>query len=1033
MQIGMLVLVLTVPALTATAQKKPAATATNKAPAAAKAPIAAPLAPKPPPLAHKPAALPSAPKADPQPSGPSASSDFDAAEDIYRAGDWEKALKAFQDFETKNPYSGARPMSQYYQGWCLFNLKRYDDSIKVLTKLIMNYREAPIIPEATLKLAECYREMKNLKAATAMYVDFQKKNPNSPFLSQAIIGESWVRYKNGDHAGARQVLNQIFTRYGHNLQATLDAQFLMGQIYTEEKKFAEAHELFRRIAEQSNNPRASEALFSQAESFYEAKNYADAIKYFKRVQSKTALIATINAQLEPLVNQRAELVRAGADLGTLPIQIQQLQSLAVQLNQRDDIRAVALFRIANAYQELKRPEEASVIYRILIEKYFDAYYANKEKKKTIEFAMYGLIQALTESRRLSEANLLTERFKKEFPDSVMLDSAGYMQAISIFSAGNFQDALDRFQKFLPTCKNAEMTESTEFYIAACNYGLENFSKAIELFNAFLKKHPNSKLTADVLFRLGRANFELAQRSQDAVEIKKLLNNAIQFYEQVRSKYPKYESLHEVTFQLGYLYNFYGAHNEPGAYDKAVAAFTDFVTQWPAQTGPNNRLLAPEAYYQTARAHLAAKHFAQAIEAYNNVFEKYPDNELAPYAAMESGSAYFDLKQPEKGLAALCSYTEKYPTHVKVGDVLFAIGSQLEANKTDEALKIFTDLVARTTKADDKLREAWLNPAIEAQRHIANILEKSGDIKPAVASCENFLQQFANEPVAVREIFARLSAIYRKAKLAADGYAEFDKLAQQYSKNATFRIAAATSAIELALAEKDYTRAADTATKLLKDPENGRFPAVTYIAIGNTFLKTAQMEQSRNIFQKSLSLYPHDKNAAALANLGLGQALLQLKDFNGAQAAFEKQMPADPSQAAPEALLGLAKIYEEQGRGKDPKDPINVKAIEYYQVAARSGRRDIKGEAFYRIGMFLYNSNEKKGALPFFMQLFSAPEPFAEEGQFRQAECHETLGNFPTALTAYRLYTRRYPNGKFKAQADAKVAELTAKIQATPAQ
>ena len=987
------------------------------------APITAPLGPKPP-------ALPTTTTSnETKPTGPSPRTTFDEAEDLYRSGDWEKALKVFQAFETKYPYSGARPTAQYYQGWCYFNLKRYDEAIKVITRLVMNYKEAPIVPEATLKMAECYREKKDFKAATQLYRDFQKKYKDNLFTPQAMMGEAWVLYKSNNLDAAKKVIYEVRQKYAHNPQVLLDTTFLLGQVLIEEKKFNEARDLFRRIAEQSNNPSAAAALYSLADSFYEAKNYADAIKYFKRVQSRNALLANISAQIAPLITQRNELVRIGADLGALSWQIQQLQTIANQINQREDLRAVALFRIANAYQELKRPEEASVVYRILVEKY--------PALKTAEYSLYGLIQSLTESKRLPEANIYTEQFKKQFPQSKMLDSAGYLQSISVFSSGNFQDALQRFERFLPTCKDPKMVESTEFYIAGCHYGLEEYPKAIELFNAFLKKHPNSTLMPDAIFRLGRSSFELAQRAEKPAEIKKLLGDAIQYYEQVHTKFSKYEGLPEVTFQLGYLYNYYGAHNEPTAYDKAIGAFSDIVQKWPSQLSSSGRPLAPEAWYQIARAHLAARRFDKAIEAYKKIAENYPDNELAPFAAFEAGSAYYDLKKPAEGLAALRAYIEKYPTHSKVGDVLFAIGSQLESTQPAEARAIYKDLIERTTKAEAANRDAWLNPAIESQRRIVNFYEKDNDIKGAVADCEAFLAKFADESIAVREIFSRLASLYRKAKLIADGYAEFDKLAQQYAKNPAFRVAAATSSIELALTEKDFPRAAATATKLLQDPEKDRLPAVTCVAIGNTFLKTEKNDLARDVFRKAIKLYPNDNNAVTLANLGLGQALLALKDFNGAETAFGKQMPSNLTEAAPEALIGLAKIYEEKGLTLSPTNAINVKAVQFYTIAFQSGRRDIANDAFHHLGNFFFNIKEtdpakdkenKKAALPYFMRLFFAGEPLAEEGTIRAAQCHEALGNLSAALSAYKTYVRRYPNGKFKVEANNRISELTPKVQ-----
>ncbi|MCX7887449.1 MAG: tetratricopeptide repeat protein, partial [Verrucomicrobiae bacterium] len=349
---------------------------------------------------------------------------------------------------------------------------------------------------------------------------------------------------------------------------------------------------------------------------------------------------------------------------------------------------------------------------------------------------------------------------------------------------------------------------------------------------------------------------------------------------------------------------------------------------------------------------------------------------------------------------------------------------------EEAKRAYKELVERTAKAEGENRTAWLNPTIEAQRRLVNLYENSNEIEVAVRDCESFLERFANEPVAVREVVARLAALYRKAKLINEGYATLERLGERYQQNPAFRVATATGIIELALSEKDYSRAATVAAKLLEDPEKDRFPAVTYVALGNTFLKTDKPEQARDVFRKVLSLYPNDKNATQLAYLGLGQALLALKDYDGAEDAFNKQMPQNLAEAAPEAIIGLARIYEEKGRTKDPKDPINVKAVEYYQLAAKSGRRDLKNEAFYRLGNFFFNLKDYKAALPFLMQLFAAPEPMAEEASFRTAQCHEALGNPSAALSAYKIYVRRYPNGKFALEANRKIGELTPKAQAS---
>jgi TolA-binding protein len=646
-----------------------------------------------------------------------------------------------------------------------------------------------------------------------------------------------------------------------------------------------------------------------------------------------------------------------------------------------------ILKKAECYRELKQYEEASVVYRHLLEKY--------PNDKVAEQANFGLIQTLVQRGEHEKAGAETEAFKRRYPRSLLLENTSLIQAEAVFGQKNYRDALPLYQKSLAGAKDAQLAETVEFRIASCYFNLEQFDKARDAFAALPRKYPQGKLVADALLHLGLTYYEIATRSTDPKVTQPSLVEAAKAYEEIRVKHPQVENVPDATFYLGKLYSFLGD------YDKSIAMFQELAQKWPAHDK------TPEAMFLTARAQLSAKRFDNAVGAYRAMLEKFPDHDFAPFAAFEIASAHADAKRFPEMVEALRDYVRRYPNHGKVGDALYAIGTQLEAQKkNDEAIAAYRDLVDRAAKADP-LTDELRNSAIGAQLRISALL----DVKPAIFDCEGALAKFANDPTAARAMVSQIAVLYRKDKLAAEGCAKLDQLAQQYQANAAIRVACATSTIDLALGEKDFIRAGAAAAKLLADPEHDKLPAASYVAIGNVFLKTEKFAQARDAFEKV---------QLPVGQLGLGQALFELKQYDAAETALNEI----PAPTPPDADLTLAKVHESKGKLKE--------AVDLYNKVLQSGRGEIGVEASYRLGNIFFNMTDpvkskdnKKTALAYFARLLFATGPMAEEAAYRAGECHEALGNKPQACTTFQGYVKRFPTGKFVEEAKSKIARLCA--------
>ncbi len=954
--------------------------------------------------------------------------DLAEAVTLYQDGKYAEALAAIQKFQTTHKFSALLAEAIYYEGWCFWAQQKYAEALASFERLARMYPTAPLATEAVLRQAECQRAMEKLPEALKLYREFIAENPQHDLLPQALLGEATTLRLQKDYNGAKATLQKLLTEFEQDTPVRLDALFLLGQILNEQKDYAGAQAVFKQIAAQRTNPRATEGLFLAAETMFDSQRFADAVEYYRRVQSKPAILAGIANEIAALEARRGEFFRQNA-VTVYQTRMETLRRLQQKFADAADLHPAALFRIANCYLSLGKPEEASVVYRQFLRLY--------PTDRLAEQAQFGLIQALTERRQLVEAEQEKKAFEAKYAGSKLLTAAEFMQAESLLGRQEYERAIASYQKYITTSKDEELIQTAKFRIATCFFGLKEFERARDALNEFLRQYPQSKLVPDALFRLGRTHYELSQRAAQAEQeepTKLNLTKAAEVFEQLRANHPQAANLPEATFQLGYIYSLLGVF-EPANYDKAIAAFSDFAKRWPEYTGADGQSLVPESLFQIGRCHVARNRYDQAVAAYQKIVDDHPQATLAPFAGFEIANVYATAQQPAKMIEAFRRYIEEFPDHVKVGDALYAIGSTYEnQQQADEALAAYRQLVTQAMAVGDRLPDEFRNAAVAGQIRIAAILEEREKFEEAVAGCEEFLTKFAHEPVVVRTMINQIAQIYRKARRTHQAYARLAEIAARLQQIAAVRHAAATAEIELALGERDYARANPAVQRLLVDPNRDQLPAGSLAALGNAFLKTDRAAQALEIFQQMRTRFSGDPRSVALATVGIGQAYLGLGQYDEAAKEFQQVLaqPDVPGMVLPEAELGLGKVYLAQAAGRSVQDPTNVKAVELLTRVLASSRGELAGEASFHLGQFFFaqSGDPQKGkencktALAYFLRVaLLTGGAMGEEAAFRSAQCHECLGNVEAARGAYNAYLRRFATGAFAQEARAKLAAL----------
>ena len=105
--------------------------------------------------------------------------DYDAALEVFRAGDFKGAQKAFAAFVKNYPRSGLAPSALFWLGNAQYATRNYKEAISNFRSLLTAVPNHERAPEAMLAIANCQLELKDQRAARATLEQLLKTYPHS--------------------------------------------------------------------------------------------------------------------------------------------------------------------------------------------------------------------------------------------------------------------------------------------------------------------------------------------------------------------------------------------------------------------------------------------------------------------------------------------------------------------------------------------------------------------------------------------------------------------------------------------------------------------------------------------------------------------------------------------------------------------------------------------------------------------------------------------------------------------------------------
>ena len=149
---------------------------------------------------------------------------------------WTAAQKTFETFMAEFPRSKYDRRAQMWRGWCLENLKKYDDAIRDYNAVLRFHIRDEISARAQFQIGECYMAKKKYEKAIKALVQVElnySSLKNKSWCARAMLEMGQALDKLGKKDQAIEQYKKVVKKYPGMDEATVATELLqMHQVYT---------------------------------------------------------------------------------------------------------------------------------------------------------------------------------------------------------------------------------------------------------------------------------------------------------------------------------------------------------------------------------------------------------------------------------------------------------------------------------------------------------------------------------------------------------------------------------------------------------------------------------------------------------------------------------------------------------------------------------------------------------------------------------------------------------------------------------
>lgn len=585
------------------------------------------------------------------------------------------------------------------------------------------------------------------------------------------------------------------------------------------------------------------------------------------------------------------------------------------------------------------------------------------------------------------------------------EKKGSEKALAIYEdAAEFQNnkafelAIEEWRRLLKDYPTDPMASSAAHYLGVAYLQLEtpDYESAIDAFATALKD-PNLEMRNEALLNLGWCLFTKARQAQpDSPEQKKGLQEAESKLKEFLKENPRGEFTDQAQFYLGEIAYTWGDTKQAVRYYGKVIDSPEY----------SKSPLLPDAVYAAAVAYEERKDIRQAEKLYRRFLKDHKDHRFVP----EVGVRLADLLLAKNKIDEATQILSGLPTSTSIADfVLLRLGYALsQAGRGEEAAKKYEELLAKYPNSEH---------ARSAAVSLGQTLFNQGRYDEATQRFQTALK--GQDETSADAAHWMAVGLMRQNK--TDQAMKILRDAMQWAKGPT-KVVLQMDFADGLYASPDKLEEARVAYEQLAE-QNPDHPLASRAAYNAAFaaLQTRKFPAARKWSEWFLQRFPQDPLRSDVAYIAAETLLLQ-GEYEASTEAYRKLRQADPKN--PSRSLWTLRLAMSQYLSNDYEQVVSLLsgAMKEFEQDDRQ-----KAEALFILGSSFLYQEDLASSVKFLRQSVSTSDSWssADEVLLMLADAYQRNKDVAAAKETLELLLKKYPNSRFKNQAEFKLGQLSA--------
>ncbi len=942
---------------------------------------------------------------------------FREAESRYLAENYLLALDIYDEFIAMYPLSDQIPDVQYRKAVCLYNLKRYDEALELFSRIETRYRSTRYLNYIHYWAGLSLYQLKDFIRSVDSFNSFLLSSGNREFTINSLIYKTLGEVFLTDYEEAANTINMLLDDYTDSEQYPYGV-VLLSYIYLKQELFIEAVEhLNANPPDDFSEDLKNKCYLYKAEALWQLDRLDEAhLIYLSIIDTSSDEMALIAYRRNFLYAQISEDFDRMEDIledaeqrfsGNEEELVDLWIHVGIESYKRGKYELSSYF-LNKAWEKREQVSISSSVpiylseVQIKNEQPEQARQILEEAINSIGDITGAIIMRLGDTyfmdNSYENAIIYYEQFLENNPDSNRYFEVSYFLAFSYYKSGYTNKSLVIIEEVLEEYSTNIRLDLDNYYKQflimqwQIYKSLYNYDKAEEALQEYITTFPE-----DIKARTELLKLYFTQNLYDSI---------LEESASLEEEYPGLQYQDPYAFLLVSYLKGLSLISEK-SYGEALSSLSQITKEAAESTGLN--IILPYSNYYKAWALYRLNLYPEAISAFTNFKNEYPEHELAPMSIYLIGWCNYTRGDYSNALVEFTELAEQSIVSNKIDasgltdkSIFLAAKCYINTDRPEEAKTLLAQIYnSPSSFADDALYD------------YAVIISEEGDITGAVNALNELVYEYKDSSL-VESAYYKIGELYFMNGSYDDAVNAFFDYRLKYEGGQFTDASLYWSGLASASLDEELNTLL-VWEMLIMDYKESPYYIDTVQRIAEIYISYKDYSNALEIYTELISLYPEEAEAYNITYKvsELKYLILGLSDIEAELTALIERNNSTATKTGREAMIELSRVY----LNDTGKLYLAYSLLE--DVIAVSEDEETRAQAQYLIGEYYFRNEEYILAGNEFLKaavINPADRDIIASSLFRAAEMMKYAGmNNDVRALVLRL-EQNFPNSQWTIEA-----------------